>query len=73
MIKFNLGSLTNTDGETKDIIVQTNSPVPVKDLTIGVTAIAFGVLYLIRSAFKNGANAYCKAEYDTMKDLKIIK
>lgn len=72
MSKLNYGPIINMDGESKDIIVNSTFPNKIKDLGVGLLLIASGVIYLTKTAFKNGYDKFEEAEYKTMVDLGII-
>lgn len=72
MIKFKQGSISNSCGNTKDIIVKAASPNKLKDIIIGGGAILVGIAYLTRTAFRNGSKAFDEAETETLYDLGLI-
>lgn len=73
MIKMNFGSVGNYEtGKYEDIIVKANWPNSLKDVLIGGGLIAAGAIYLAMSAFKNGAKAYEKAEFDVLEKQGLI-
>ena len=72
MSKLNYGPIMNMDDESKDIIVNSTFPNKIKDLGVGLFLIASGVIYLTKTAFKNGCDKFDAAEYKTMVDLGVI-
>lgn len=72
MIKFKQGSISNSFGNTKDIIVKATSPNKLKDIIIGGSAILVGIVYLTHTAFRNGSKAFDEAETKTLYDLGLI-
>lgn len=72
MSKLNYGPITNMGGESKDIIVDSTFPNKIKDLGVGLLLIASGVIYLTKTAFKNGCDKLEEAEYKTLDDLNLI-
>lgn len=71
-MKISYGPLTNTDGVSKDIVINKLIPNKPIDILIGGLIIAAGVAYLTCTAFAYGTVSYENAEFDTMKDLGII-
>lgn len=72
MIKFKQGAIRNKNGVEKDIVVKAASTNKLKDILIGGGLTLAGVIYLTYAAFRNGAEAFEQAEYNTMVDLGII-
>ncbi len=73
MFKSIYGPITNLEtGKSKDILVK-YKPNSLKDILIGGSLVAVGIAYLTVTAFKNGSNAFEIAEFNTLKDLDIIK
>ena len=72
MSKLNYGPIMNMDDESKDIIVNSTFPNKIKELGVGLLLIASGVIYLTKTAFKNGCDKFDEAEYKTMVDLGVI-
>ena len=74
MIKMNFGSVGNYEtGKYEDIIVKANWPNSLKDVLIGGSLIAAGTIYLATTAFKNGANAHEKAEFNALEKQELIR
>lgn len=73
MIKSIYGPITNPKtGESKDIIVNAIASKNLKDVLIGGGIVLVGVVYLTLSTFKNGANVFEEAEYETLKELNLF-
>ena len=73
MIKMNFGSIGNYETEKyEDIIVKANWPNNIGDVFIGGGLIVAGIVYLTAMAFKNGAKAYEKAEFDVLEKQNLI-
>lgn len=72
MIKFKQGNIGNYNGEIRDIIVKTAAPNSLKDALIGGGMVLVGIAYLTYTAFRNGSQAFEKAEFQTMIDLGLI-
>lgn len=72
-MKFKQGWIGDGKGRVMDIVVDSRtSPIKVKDLCIGVGGITLGVLYLMRNAFRSGAEAHEIAETKTLNALDLI-
>lgn len=73
MFKFKGGPITNPKtNQTKDVIAVI-SKTDVKDILIGGSLIIAGTIYLVGTSFRNGAKAYDLAEYNTLKELGLIR
>ena len=73
MIKMNFGAIGNYEtGKYEDIVVRAVIPNNIKDILIGGGAVMAGIIYLTVTAFKNGARAYEKAEFDTLEKQNLI-
>lgn len=73
MIKFKYGSITNPKtGVTKDIVVKSLAPNHLKDALIGGAIVLGGIAYLTVTAFRNGAEKFDAAEYNTFEELGLI-
>lgn len=70
-MKFKYGALTNMDGATKPIIVNSAILKP-KELIIGSSLVIAGIAYIMSKAYRNGVKGYVCAEYHTMVELGII-
>lgn len=70
---INKGSVTNSKtGVTKDITIKTVNANTLKEMFIGLFIVAVGITYLTDAAFKNGVNAFEKAEFKALSDAGII-
>lgn len=73
MIKMNFGSIGNySTGKYEDIVVKAGVPNDIKDIFIGGGAIIAGVIWLTVTAFKKGARAYEKAEFDVLEKQDLV-
>lgn len=73
MIKMNFGSIGNYDtGKYEDIVVKAGAPNDLKDIFIGGGLIVAGVIWLTVTAFKKGACAYEKAEFDVLEKQDLM-
>ena len=73
-MKMNCGSVTNiATGVTKDIIVSAKCGNKLKDILIGGGAVLAGIAWLTVTAFKNGAEAYYKAEDKALDDAGLLE
>lgn len=70
-MNFKHGSITNKEGTTKPIIVNSAILKP-KELIIGSGLIMMGIIYIMSKAFQNGVQGLEDAEYRTMVELGII-
>ena len=59
------------NGKKADLVIE-GPTVNVKDAVIGIAAIGAGVCWLLRKAFKNGANAFDRGEYKGLQDIGCI-
>lgn len=74
MIKSIYGPITNPKtGETKDIVVTALTSKNLRDFLIGGGIALIGISYLAISSFRNGANAFEEAEYETLESLNLFK
>lgn len=73
MSKLYYGRVTNDVGESEEIIVDSTFPNKIKDLGVGLLLIASGVIYLTKTAFKNGCDKMDQAEFKTLNDLDILR
>ncbi len=72
-MKTNYGSVTNpTTGVVKDIIVSAKCGNKLKDILIGGGAVLAGIAWLTATAFKNGSEAYYKAEDKALDDAGLL-
>lgn len=72
MIKFKQGSIGTPDGKMKDIFVTAKAPNSLKDILIGGATVLAGIVYLTYTAFRNGSQAYEKAEVETLTELGLM-
>lgn len=70
-MNFKHGSITNEEGTTKPIIVNSAILKP-KEFIIGGSLIMIGITYIMQKAFQNGVQGLEDAEYRTMVELDII-
>ena len=74
MIIYKGGPIDNLKGESKDIDVRfSDSKNGLRDVLIGGGLVLIGVAYLTVTAFRNGAQEFEQAEYDTMDELGLFK
>ena len=73
MINYKAGGITNMAGDYKDIVVSAKAPNKLKDALIGGGLVLTGIAYLTYTAFRHGARAFEKAEFDTQYKLGILK
>lgn len=74
MIIYKSGPIDNLKGASKDIDVRfSDSKNGLRDVLIGGGLVLIGVVYLTVTAFRNGAQAFDQAEYDTMDELGLFK
>ena len=72
-MKLSYGPISTNDGVSKDIIINKVIPNKPIDILIGGLLIMGGVLYLTSTAFRDGADAFEIAEFNTLDDLGLIK
>lgn len=73
MIKFKQGAIKNFEtGEKKDIVVKAASSNNLKEILIGGGLIITGVIYIAKTAFKNGSKKFEEAKFKTLSDLGLI-
>lgn len=72
-MKLLYGPISNNDGVSKDIIINKMIPNKPIDIFIGGLLIMGGILYLTSTAFRDGADAFEIAEFNTLDDLGLIK
>lgn len=73
MIKMKFGAIGNYEtGKYEDIIVKAAAPNDIKDILIGGSVVLIGIMYLTVAAFKKGARAYEKAEFETLEKQDLI-
>lgn len=74
MIIYKGGPIDNLKGASKSIDVRfSDSKNGLSDVLIGGGLMLIGVVYLTVTAFRNGAQAFDQAEYDTMDELGLFK
>ena len=74
MIIYKGGPIDNLKGASKGIDVRfSDSKNGLRDVLIGGGLVLIGVVYLAVTAFRNGAQAFDQAEYDTMDELGLFK
>lgn len=74
MIIYKGGPIDNLKGASKSIDVRfSDSKNGLRDVLIGGGLMLIGVVYLTVTAFRNGAQAFDQAEYDTMDELGLFK
>lgn len=72
-MKMNYGSVTNiATGVTKDIIVSAKCGNKLRDILIGGGAVLAGIAWLTATAFKNGSEAYYKAEDNALDEAGLL-
>lgn len=70
---LNYGPITNPKtNKSRDIVVKTITVVNIRDLLIGSFLIITGVRFLVRRAFKNGADSFEEAEYNVLDELNLF-
>lgn len=74
MIIYKSGPIDNLKGASKYIDVRfSDSKNGLRDILIGGGLVLMGVAYLTVTSFRNGAQAFESAEYDTMDELGLFK
>ena len=72
-MKTNYGSVTNiATGVTKDIIVSAKCGNKLRDILIGGGVVLPGIAWLTATAFKNGSEAYYKAEDNALDEAGLL-
>lgn len=71
-MKINQNWIQNNEGVRKDIIVKGLTMAINKEVMIGSALFVIGSVLITRGVFRNGVNAYEKAEYKTMEELGIF-
>lgn len=74
MLKMNYGKITNkVIGKEKDLIINAMNKGNCKNILIGSSIAALGIIYVAVSAFQNGANSLSKAENEAFNELDLFK
>lgn len=60
------------NGEKRYVVAKSFLPCKPKDILTGCVMIFGGIWYLLDKTFKNGAESYSTAEYNTLNDLGLV-